>query len=322
MLNKIINSVLEKKSLEICHQSLLQLQSLSFQKHIKQSNLTLVKQFHKRALCIIILSKDRPAQLDLLLKSISINFITDIVNTEINIVYTASCKLHLSAYKVCFSRYSEFNLKSWEQISKPIVEIVTQILSSTSCLYTMILVDDCFFYRNFDLHSVLLDIPLNAVYATRLGFNICYSYTTNMKQQLPLLKPFKYFWQWSWSISNGGEWSYPGSFDGNIIPSQYVYLFFDLLRENSQLLHLLPNRLEYLFNYFVLACQPIGLCSTYTCVVNVPYTKVQKENRNHSMGYNLESLSKAYLNGVRIQLPSLSPLEVPSPHLELIFDIK
>src|SRR5689334_243855 len=117
---------------------------------------------------LIVWSKDRACQLDLLLRSIKRN----IPNTfDVNVIYKASSSEYQDAYNQClnihngasfFGEHDEWNL---EKLTRKLISEANENV----CLST----DDTVFYKESPLVGQALEEKLTdkAIFSLRLGFN-------------------------------------------------------------------------------------------------------------------------------------------------------
>lgn len=254
---------------------------------------------------IIIFSKDRACQLDLLLRSIKKLWpdYNDNRKNIIHIVWTASRLHYYESYRkleriygdeFVFTKQTKFYV-NMEQLNenKP---------------HTMFLVDDLVFkepftldceeYEKFKKNTDIMAMSL------RLDTGINYCYTQNKPMTIPIFR-MKNIWEWQ---GKDYDWGYPWSIDGNIFRTE------DLIKiiRNSRFFS--PNAMESsLIRY--MPQRPYMICFDKAKVINNPANKVGKFNNRYGK-IDFEFLNNKFLSGQRIALEPIIGMKSNSCHKE------
>lgn len=269
----------------------------------------------------IVFSKNRAAQLDLLLQSIRTNFKQC---NQIKVVWKAdeehsqSYEILMKEYrsKVFFIKQDEFFKDTW------------QACKDSKNEYVVMFTDDDIIYRQIDIpESTLLhlDNDVFVCYSLRLGLNI------NKRQiedkwyedtaQVNTLNEHEIIWNRT-VASPHSYWGYALSVDGHIFNKRKLQkILYEIYQwGNLQTYSQTPNKLEALMQRFFFEVGPFMLAPRYSCVVNSPNNRVQEEYKNRSgdkYSYCEDHLMQLYLSGYRIKLENLDFSNVNSPHTEI-----
>lgn len=263
----------------------------------------------------IVFSRDRPAQLSLLLNSIWKNA-PQLFPKGVVVLYRYTQPQYAEGYELARNRHpnavwipeADFR-NDVDQILEPQKQHVT------------FLTDDDVFYRPFAYeplpwHEMDLDPDLLTV-SLRLGNNTTYCYPMNQEQELPQAcerhrDMYKFLWR-------AGQWDfgYPGSLDGNVWHAATIKRFL----AGTEFIN--PNGME---DVLVKACQgshqQLMGCYRLSTIVNIPANLVNVTHRNrHSDRHDTGDLNRRYLEGKQLALNMIDLNKINSPHCEreLIF---
>jgi hypothetical protein len=187
---------------------------------------------------LIIPSKDRAAQLHLLLYSLKKNLL-DSSALDIHILYKATDEQFLHGYeKLAQDPPLPINLIKEENFCRQFKDL---IVGDYICLMT----DDCIFYRAYDtLIEDTLRLVIDDVwcFSWRLGLNTTQQYYVTKSQQEPLDKlgynflSDEHFIKWNWKIRpSHSNYGYFISWDGHIYRSaDLLHLCKDLAFTNPR----------------------------------------------------------------------------------------
>ncbi len=264
---------------------------------------------------VIIFSKDRAAQLDLLLRGMP-EF------DEVYVIWTASDNKFAAGYDIIDFR-GAISVRQSHAFKDDVVWYV-----DSPNEYTMFLTDDDIFLRDFDA-----DIRLNpeiACLSLRLNPGMNYCYTLNRPQKAPKfgtyrnyvfdvnsamaqLLPFppihhiEYAYDWR---NADADYGYPMSLDGHIFRTADILPLLEKLDYHN------PNTLEG-----QLACHPINrpmmMCFDKSVIVNNPINSVQSTVPNRHGTITAEWLNEQFLAGKRIKLEPFIGYEPNACHVEL-----
>jgi GT2 family glycosyltransferase len=251
---------------------------------------------------LVVFSKDRPAQLDLLLRSIE-RFVPREVHTAV--VYTAAEELHDRGYAVVRDAHPWAEWVNEREAGgfKP----ATLRLVAEAGERIGFLVDDIVFTHPLELDGAPLAAldsdPEVLCCSLRLDPGKTYCYALD-RQMTP---PPATTWQW---MGIEGDWGYPMSLDGHVFRTAQIAPLLERLPYRN------PNELEA-----ALADAPLALpkvtCFDVARIVNVPDNRVQDTAPNRHGGGSAARFTPALLAGRRLDLEPFVGLAVPSVHHEM-----
>ncbi|MGZ4270933.1 MAG: glycosyltransferase [Solirubrobacteraceae bacterium] len=251
---------------------------------------------------LVVFSKDRPAQLDLLLRSID-RFVPAGVQTAI--VYTASEELHDRGYAMVRDEHpwarwvDEREAGGFKAAALGLVGDAGERIG--------FLVDDIVFTHPLDVDAAplaALDTDPDVLCCSlRLDPGKTYCYALDR----PMTPPPATTWHW---MGMAGDWGYPMSLDGHIFRTAEIVPLLERLDYRN------PNELEA-----ALAQAPLTLpkvtCFGVARIVNVPDNRVQDTAPNRHGGGSAAWFTPALLAGRRLDLEPFAGLAAPSVHHEM-----
>jgi hypothetical protein len=223
---------------------------------------------------IVVFSKDRPPQLDLLIRSI-LTFVKGF--HSLTILYRSSDQEMSDAYNRLFAQFDEerrIRIVSESNFKSDLMLILKELPSR----HVMFLVDDIVFRRSINLEEVVKDYwPWSSIFSPRLGLNTVWCYTKNRPQRIPQFSSFgenKCVWRWE----NGEhDFAYPLSLDGHLFSTSEIRALFSLIEFKA------PNSLEKSLQVFLpLFRSRLGQCHEESIIVNIPANRVQDEIPNRA----------------------------------------
>lgn len=244
----------------------------------------------KNKLHFIIFSKNRPSQIDLLIRSIK-KMIKG--NFSISVIYTYSNKIFLEGYR----KLIELN-KDIEFLSEKKGHLKSQILNvikNSDSKYISLLVDDIVFINKFEIEQITKLLKNLDTFSLRLGKNIKWSYANQKVQIQPNFifnnKKKNNFLIWdSKKNINLGDWSYMFSLDGNIFHNTELFLITKLIRFDT------PNQYETQGNILAsLLFRKYG-AFRISKLLNIPDNIVQNDYTNRSEMNNPEYHINKFMN--------------------------
>ncbi len=296
----------------------------------------------------IVFSKDRPLQLDLLLKSLALNC----TDTKTFVLYTTSSDAYQESYLTLIQEHKDVE---FVKQTYSIFDDVHNIVSNISDKYCCFLTDDCIFYRNLEINHEDLDSIFDltmgqlsgvedsndkaiSCLSLRVGTNTTTRQINNqiIQDHVPseiFVKDDKFLlWNWT-NIAYGGYWCYPLSVDGHIFKT-------NLIKDYTEELVLLnthysnrgvpraksawkqtPNEFESKLQRFVFDLGPVCTSLKESHVVNSPNNMVQDshlENRSGDIyNYTALDLKDEFDSGKRIDLNNLDFSGITCPHQEI-----
>lgn len=260
---------------------------------------------------IVIFSKDRGCQIDLLLRSMARFFPVD---DPVNILYTWSSEEYADGYMMTIERHQSHNWVD-EHTASPQYGVgfrawVRQLIDPGRP-YTMFLVDDNVFKEPFSLENNERFAEFKgredvACFSLRMHPAITYCYTERRETPPPSFeKPG--LWRWQGLL---GDWGYNMSVDGHVFRTD------DLLGMIHSLPYHCPNYFEgILANHPIM--KPYMMCLEKSPVMNIPVNKVQTANGNHCGTIPADFLNSQYLSGKRLDLAPLVGYDNKAAHEEV-----
>jgi hypothetical protein len=264
---------------------------------------------------LTVFSKDRPAQLDLLLKSIKM-FSQELISHGIRVLY----------------KYSDPRInEGYEKVKKyhPDIQYVLEqrsfkehvcALTDASKPYTMFFVDDQVFKAPFSLNSLeFKEFSSNdqvLCLSLRLYPGINYSYTNNSPSPPPhFIKDNPLTWIWT-NSHIGNEFSYPMSVDSHLFRTKDLCPYIFNMGYNG------PNTFEGYMAANPLRSREYMICFPESRTVNIPVNKVQIENNNRRGNISITFLNDNFLSGKRLSVNNIIGYRNIAPHEEipLIFE--
>lgn len=259
---------------------------------------------------VIIFSKDRAMQLDLLLQSILLNF--NVEDYTLNILYKASNDEYNRGYNTIRDLYPQFNYKKEESFKSDLLSLFN------NSQYTVFFTDDDIVFKslklnNDELHNIFMLTNANC-FSLRLGLNTKHCYTQQRLNKLNNHNTHNFYFDIdliepviSWKVSDGtNDYSYPMSVDGHIFKTEYIKNLSETLEYTN------ANLFEIFLTNFTKSDMIISSYEHSKLVKNVIKT------------YSNEDLNEMYLDGTIINFNKLNFTEINSSSQEIkpIFKIK
>jgi len=258
---------------------------------------------------VIIFSKDRAAQLDLLLRSFK-EYFKEYSLANISVIYSYSLPEFKSGYTKLESemenvlfvhdlKYGSFR----ETVLKSI---------DTTLPKTMFLVDDILFKDYFSIQDSEIQILDNEqIIATslRLWKGIDHCYASNTPSPPPSFIN-KHVWNWTGS---SGDWGYPMSLDGNIFRTDFACKKFNQINFAN------PNQLEAALAAYVDRTKQYMSCYVQDSkLLNIPANIVQNVYKNrHGSLISAAELNDAYMQGKKLSYAHLKNYQNNTVHVEI-----
>jgi hypothetical protein len=249
---------------------------------------------------VIIWSKNRACQLDLLLRSIE-KYWVGYKNHIFNVIYTADTEFE-SAYSELFVDHQwvdvwrETNLKD---------EILDSIHGSD---YTMFLCDDDVFTREYKSQPSIPGLDVACI-SLRMGKNIMSHY---IKGDSPAPKLNNGFWDW-----RGGniDWGYPMS-----AGSGHIFRTLDIMPIVKNGTYNNPTEFEDAMNAMKIN-RPLMFCYEHSIVFNMAINRVQTRRNTLCGEISAKELNTRYMNGERIDIEQFHKYDNKSAHV-ILKDLK
>lgn len=266
---------------------------------------------------VIIFSKDRAMQLDLLLETMISKFKID--NYKVNILYTASNDEFQKGFDVLISKYKNVNFKKEQSFKNDVLSLFND------SKYTVFFVDDIIFYDDVilnddELHNIFM-LTNATCFSLRLGLNTKHCYTQQKFNSLENINKHNFFYDTdliepviSWKVKDGThDYAYPLSVDGHIFKTEFIKNLSEFITYTN------PNTFEALLSNF---SNPEMIISSYekSKIVNSPINKVQNVFENlagMNYGYSAEDLNEMFLDGLIFNVSKMNFTEIKGCHQEI-----
>ena len=262
-------------------------------------------------LFLFILSKDRPLQLDALLRSIHA-----MVGATIPcvVLYKTSSDRYRGAYADVFARHESMHLEA--VLEQDFKSDVFNIISTKHYQRVVFLVDDQVFIAPVNLKKILTIDPNLATYSLRLGKRITRSQplgniVTGTPPFLPLEGLSADWLAWHWA-SAPGDWRGANCLDGNVLSRAMVLAALEhpIASKISG-----PQTLEMSLNGSGIATS-VGICSVEPQVVNLAVNRVSEEGYLYPHGTaDVDTLLGAWESGYQLCLSIVQKFAADSCHI-------
>jgi len=264
---------------------------------------------------IIVFSKDRAPQLDLLLRTYA--RYAKPHPTPVRLQYAASTALHEQAYRDVIAHHQPILSSVVPETGfKP--TLIT-LMSNCSARNVMFLVDDIVFIEDFDIDMLSHWDTGRSIFSLRLGANILRSFNSGV-DVLPqprlqrALAGNQEVLNWAWR-SGELDWSLPTSLDGNVLPAAELVPLIASQQIKG------PNSLEQaLGNYRFLFKFRLGSCYPTSRLVNLPMNTVKSESGFDFPNLNIDPthLAEQYRQGMRLDIDDYLGMKPDSCHMEWV----
>ena len=256
---------------------------------------------------IIIFSKDRACQLELLLRSMK-EYFKEFYEHKISILYTYSNDNFKLGYEKLFSIHNDSNINYIKESQNFKNSLL--LLLDLNNLHTVFFVDDVVFknpfttqckqFKLFTLNDDILTLSL------RLQPNLTYCYAARIRMFQPNFESnLSYRWPGA-----SGDYGYPMSLDGHFFRTKEISALSKALSFNN------PNSYES-----ALAAYPLNrlkmICFEESVIMNNPINKVQTYNNNVHGNISASFLNDEFLNGSVIDLEDFKGIKNISCHQEV-----
>lgn len=264
-------------------------------------------------LTAIVVSKDRAAQLDLLLRSVTCH--ADNLVDSVEVVWNASDTNFEQAYTICENEHPSVN---FYQENHFFSDIIYQVERGDD--YVMFLTDDSYFYRDvpeLDPCAVMKSERDVICFSLRLGRNTYTCYPLKGRdQRVPHFIDMDDHLIWGWATGDA-DFGYPGSMDGHIFRKEDLLLMLYL---NNKWWN--PNTLEDILTEGVYKLSKSSMaCFPTSVLVGVPANRTSDSHPGNRWGVNYPVdqtwLNEEYLDGKRIMFPNVHPDTVVGAHQEM-----
>lgn len=255
---------------------------------------------------IIIFSKDRACQLELLLRSMKIFFFEHKI-CKVSILYKYSDERFKAGYNSVKYLHPEYYYV--QEIGGGFKAQVGSLMDEQYPL-TMFLVDDIVFKDYFFIRSEEMKLFISQEDIACLSLRMCprinYCYTEKRPTPPPVVSE-EGKWRWPGLL---GDWGYPNSVDGCIYKTHKIIHMIRTMSYHN------PNTFEGTWAHFPPQDQPYMVCFKESKIVNNPINKVQTANANHCGGVSARFINEQFLSGKVISLKPFVGLKNMAAHQE------
>lgn len=247
---------------------------------------------------VLVFSKDRAMQLDLLLRSWAENGLNA---PRLTILWKASTDEHAESYKEVFARNAAVigEVRGEADFKQDVIDILRQSVAAR----VFFLVDDLVLVGKFDFSLIENGNPYHEVISLRLGRHITYCQTHALATLPPVLTPFRRspWLSFSWNESRG-DWAMPLSVDGNIFSRKEMLKILQAVSFRA------PNSMEAALGPFRIVFRiRRGLCLPRAVLCNFALNRVQAEDYHFPHGdISAASLLAAWRDGWAFDLNSVT----------------
>lgn len=249
---------------------------------------------------IIIFSKDRACQLELLLRSMNLHW-SEAYEHNIKILYTYSNDLFKQGYDKLTSDY-DYEDVEWVKESNFKEDLIRLVEDKK---YTIFFVDDQVFKEDFSLSEISVFEHREDILCVslRLHTNLSYCYTANV----PMKSIPSTVFEWS---GRGGDYGYPMSLDSHIFRTKDIKPYLERLSYRN------PNSLEATLAMYPMN-RPRMMCFEKSKTINNVCNKVQTNNQNKHGNITAEFLNEKFLSGYTISTENIEGIKNISCHQEI-----
>jgi hypothetical protein len=274
----------------------------------------------------VVFSKDRPLQLDGLLRSYMAHAK---VPAPLTVIYSSTTEGFGKAYVEVEALHAGGPARFLsEQDLGGFREALVSVLEGTNSSSVFFLVDDIVFTDPVDLGLLAWVAQAGMVPSMRLGLNLSRSYTLSRSQVLPPMKRLRLklpdqaaelrvsdlvAWRWR---SGELDWGYPLSVDGNVFKTAEIRACIESVRFSA------PNSLEdALQSHLPRYARRWGVCYRKSRLVNIPMNRVQDEVANLHGDVHQDLLLELWNRGMALDTEALRGFRSMSAHQDIQVDL-
>lgn len=266
---------------------------------------------------LIIFSKNRACQLNLLLDSLKAN--APLLFDKIHVLYKTENEDYSNGYNKLIEKYNSINYLKETDFRKDLFKLIDDDIEATTLMVDDAVIFRTIFARKIDIIEPVVDDFI--IFSLRLGKNCNYSHPANLYYELGEHEVTGEYMSFDYTKQQVGDFRYPLSTDGHIYNTK---LLKDLLIEIP---FVNPNTLEAYLQRFVLtnAIPKTIKCFIESKLVSIPVNLVNDTFKNRhglEFGMSEKELNNKYINGQKIELSSLDFSGINGPHKEIKYKFK
>lgn len=265
---------------------------------------------------LIIFSKNRACQLNLLLDSLKSN--SPLLFDKIHILYKDEGDYKLG-YEKLKKIYPSINFHSETNFRKDLFKLIDDEIEATTFM-----VDDAVLFnkvmaRKVDIIKYVVED--NLIFSLRLGENSVYSHPANLHYKLLEYEVDGEYMTFDYTKQEAGDFKYPISTDGHIFNTRLIKELLIEIDFNN------PNTLEAYLQRFVDTdlIPKMVKCFRESKLVSIPANLVNTTFQNrHGLEYYIseKELNDKYLKNEKIDLEQLDFTKINGPHKEIKYIFK
>jgi len=265
---------------------------------------------------IIIFSKNRAMQLELLLRSLKDNFHYPI--RKIFILYTYTDEEYKTGYDIIKKMYQKPN---WILQNKNFKNDMDSILNQIESKYLLCLSDDCVVIRSVVLDKLLKLYTSDViVISMRTAKYITESYGASFKLGTAKFIENNNYLKWKWiDEDQRGDWGYPHGIDSNIYRTE----IFKTIVLNGNYKN--PPTIETLLQRYKDRNKPYMVSDIQSLIISVPVNTVRADGgckHGDNPKYTTKALNKEFLNKLRISTGNVYNINNEYIHQLINFEFK
>lgn len=266
---------------------------------------------------LIIFSKNRACQLNLLLDSIKKN--APSLFDKINVLYKSDNDDYSAGYDKVISDYKGVNFLKENDFRKDLFKLIDDNIEATTFMVDDAVIFKQILARKIDIIKQVVENFL--IFSLRLGENCNYSHPANLHYTLGEHEINGEYLIFDYTKQQAGDFRYPLSTDGHIFNTKLIK---DLLIEIP---FVNPNTLEAYLQRFVLtnSIPKTMICFRESKLVSVPVNLVNDTFKNRhglQFGISEKELNDKFLNNETIDLKSMDFNFINGPHKEIKYIFK
>jgi len=256
---------------------------------------------------LIVFSKDRPAQLDLLLSSIE-RFFAEWRDVALTVVHVAADDAAAQGYARVRELHPDIAFVDERATDRSFKEITLDLTGRNPLV--AFLMDDQVFKAPFSLRRPevmrFLEDTQTMCLSLRMDPGMDYCYPLDRRVPVP---EFEAEGVWRWRAADG-DWAYPMSLDAHIFRTAELRPLLEAVPFRN------PNSLEGALANVPLP-HPRLACLPEAPTVNIPDNRVQDVCDNRHGAGDAAALTARFLAGDRLDLEPIVGIRTPSPHHEI-----
>jgi len=266
---------------------------------------------------LIIFSKNRACQLNLLLDSLKTN--APLLFDKISVLYKTDNEDYLYGYQKLFEKYPSIYFFNENNFRKDLFKLIDDEIEATTFM-----VDDAVVYNQILARKIDIIKPVVedfVIFSLRLGKNCNYSHPADLHYELGEHEVDGEYMTFDYTKQQNGDFKYPLSTDGHIFNTTFIK---DLLIEID---FRNPNTLEAFLQRFVVTDSIPKIVKSFTDskLVSIPANLVNDSfNNRHGLQFGIseKELNDKFLSGNEIDLTSMEFSDINGPHKELKYVFK